>query len=157
MPLSLDPEISGALASMGDVTPPRVGDIEGRRTFWEPVIGAASDAQPTPADVTMTDHMATAVDGAQIMARWYVKDGATPGPAVVFLRGAALLEQDYLRRRLLREHDSTHTNPVAPAFVTVTARTALDLGDHVIPEGFLHTESYADAPPPARFGQLTRR
>lgn len=60
-------------------------------------------------------------------------------------RGAALLEQDYLRRTLLREHDSAHINPVAPTFITTTARTALDLGYHVILEGILHTERYADA------------
>ncbi|MDG4817027.1 MULTISPECIES: AAA family ATPase [unclassified Micromonospora] len=60
-------------------------------------------------------------------------------------RGAALLEQDYLRRTLLREHDTAHINPVAPAFITATARTALDLGYHVILEGILHTERYADA------------
>ncbi|NLU78178.1 kinase [Micromonospora sp. HNM0581] len=58
-------------------------------------------------------------------------------------RGAALLEQDYLRRTLLREHDSTHIDPVAPTFITATARTALDLGYHVILEGILHTERYA--------------
>ncbi|WP_326550211.1 AAA family ATPase [Micromonospora sp. NBC_01813] len=58
-------------------------------------------------------------------------------------RGCALLEQDYLRRTLLREHDSTHIQPVAPAFITATARTALDLGYHVILEGILHTERYA--------------
>ncbi|GIJ13257.1 AAA family ATPase [Micromonospora andamanensis] len=58
-------------------------------------------------------------------------------------RGCALLEQDYLRRTVLREHDSTHIDPVAPAFITATARTALDLGYHVILEGILHTERYA--------------
>ncbi|WBB91545.1 AAA family ATPase [Verrucosispora sp. WMMC514] len=60
-----------------------------------------------------------------------------------FGRGAALLEQDYLRRTLLREHDSAHIQPVAPSFITTTARTALDLGYHVIVEGILHTERYA--------------
>ncbi len=60
-----------------------------------------------------------------------------------FGRGAALLEQDYLRRIVLREHDSAHVDPVAPTFVTVTARGALDLGYHVILEGILHTERYA--------------
>ncbi|ADL47636.1 AAA family ATPase [Micromonospora aurantiaca (nom. illeg.)] len=60
-----------------------------------------------------------------------------------FGRGAALLEQDYLRRTLLREHDSAHIQPVAPTFITATARTALDLGYHVIVEGILHTERYA--------------
>ncbi|MEU7171541.1 MULTISPECIES: AAA family ATPase [Micromonospora] len=59
-------------------------------------------------------------------------------------RGAALLEQDYLRRTILREHDSAHIDPVAPAFITATARTALDLGYHVVLEGILHTERYAD-------------
>ena len=62
-----------------------------------------------------------------------------------FGRGAALLEQDYLRRILLREHDSAHVQPVAPAFITATARTALDLGYHVILEGILHTERYGTA------------
>ncbi|MFG1953970.1 AAA family ATPase [Micromonospora sp. NPDC048830] len=60
-------------------------------------------------------------------------------------RGCALLEQDYLRRVMLREHDSSRTNPVAPAFITATARTALDLGYHVILEGILHTDRYAIA------------
>ncbi|MFC6021329.1 AAA family ATPase [Plantactinospora solaniradicis] len=60
-----------------------------------------------------------------------------------FGRGAALLEQDYLRRTVLREHDSAHIQPVAPAFITATARAALDLGYHVILEGILHTERYA--------------
>ncbi|MFV2104564.1 AAA family ATPase [Micromonospora sp. LOL_024] len=62
-----------------------------------------------------------------------------------FGRGLALLEQDYLRRTILREHDSANIDPVAPTFITATARTALDLGYHVILEGILHTERYADA------------
>lgn len=53
------------------------------------------------------------------------------------------LEQDYLRRTVLREHDSAAIGPVAPTFITATARTALDLGYHVILEGILHTERYA--------------
>jgi predicted kinase len=60
-------------------------------------------------------------------------------------RGCALLlEQDYLRRIVLREHDSSRTNPVAPAFITATARNALDLGYHVVLEGILHTDRYAN-------------
>jgi predicted kinase len=57
-------------------------------------------------------------------------------------RGCALLEQDYLRRILLREHDSSQINPVAPAFIAATARTALDLGYHVVLEGILHSDRY---------------
>jgi adenylate kinase family enzyme len=58
-------------------------------------------------------------------------------------RGCALVEQDYLRRILLREHDNSRTGPVAPAFIAATARSALDLGYHVILEGILHTGRYA--------------
>jgi hypothetical protein len=36
---------------------------------WETIIGATSNAQPTPADVTMTDHTVTAADGAQVRVR----------------------------------------------------------------------------------------
>ncbi|MBE1490755.1 putative ATPase [Plantactinospora soyae] len=43
-------------------------------------------------------------------------------------RGAALVEQDYFRRTVLREHDSAHIQPVAPVFITATVRTALDPG-----------------------------
>ncbi|WP_232290232.1 hypothetical protein [Micromonospora sp. ATCC 39149] len=39
-------------------------------------------------------------------------------------RGAALLEQDYLRRTVLREHDSARIDPVAPVFITATALLA---------------------------------
>ncbi|GAA1501630.1 kinase [Dactylosporangium maewongense] len=59
-------------------------------------------------------------------------------------RGCALIEQDYLRRIILREHDSDRIGPVAPAFIAATARTALDLGYHVVLEGILHTARYAD-------------
>jgi predicted kinase len=57
-------------------------------------------------------------------------------------RGCALLEQDYLRRIVLREHDSASMGPVAPQFIASTARTALDLGYHVVLEGILHRDRY---------------
>jgi acetyl esterase/lipase len=93
MSLTFDPEIAAALAPMAEsgFTPPAVGDIAGRRAIWEPIIGAASTAQPIPADVTTSEHYATAEDGAQIKMRWYVKDGATPGPAVLFFHGGGYI------------------------------------------------------------------
>jgi acetyl esterase/lipase len=93
MSLTFDPEIAAALAPMAEsgVTPPAVGDIAGRRAMWEPIISAASTAQPLPADVTTSEHSATAEDGAQIKMRWYVKDGATPGPAVLFFHGGGYI------------------------------------------------------------------
>jgi acetyl esterase/lipase len=93
MSLTFDPEIAAALAPMAEsgVTPPAVGDVAGRRAMWEPIIGAASAAQPIPADVATSEHYATAQDGAQIKLRWYVKDAATPGPAVLFFHGGGYI------------------------------------------------------------------
>jgi acetyl esterase/lipase len=93
MSLTLDPEIAAALAPMAasGFAPPAVGDIEGRRTLWEPIIGAAGTAQPIPADVTTSEHYATADDGAQIAMRWYDKDGSAPGSAVVFFHGGGYI------------------------------------------------------------------
>lgn len=57
-------------------------------------------------------------------------------------RGCALVEQDYLRRVVLREHGSNRTPTVAPTFITTVVRAALDSGYHVVLEGILHTGSY---------------
>jgi len=93
MSLTFDPEIAAALAPMAasGFTPPAVGDVAGRRAMWEPIIGAASTAQPIPADVTTSEHYAVAEDGAQIKMRWYITDGATPGPAVLFFHGGGYI------------------------------------------------------------------
>ncbi|WP_022927245.1 alpha/beta hydrolase [Patulibacter americanus] len=93
MSLNLDPEIAAALAPMAEsgFAPPPVGDVAGRRAMWEPIIGAASAAQPIPDDVTTSEYYATAGDGAQIKMRWYAKDGATPGPAVLFFHGGGYI------------------------------------------------------------------
>ncbi|MEV2235796.1 alpha/beta hydrolase [Streptomyces phaeochromogenes] len=95
MALSLDPEIAEALApmagAMADATPPAVGDIAARRAMWEPIIGAAGTAQPIPADVKTSEHHTTADDGTHITMRWYVKDDAEPGPAVLFFHGGGYI------------------------------------------------------------------
>lgn len=57
-------------------------------------------------------------------------------------RGCALIEQDYLRRVVLREHGSNSSPVVAPGFITTMARTALEAGYHVVLEGILHTGQY---------------
>ncbi|NKE59762.1 alpha/beta hydrolase [Lentzea sp. PSKA42] len=95
MSLTLDPEIAEALApmagAMADATPPAVGDVAARRAMWEPIIGAAGTAQPFPPDVTTSEYEVTADDGAQIKVRWYVKEGSTPGPAVLFFHGGGYI------------------------------------------------------------------
>ena len=57
-------------------------------------------------------------------------------------RGVALIEQDYLRREVLREHGSNSTQTVAPGFITTVTRAALDAGYHVVLEGILHNGQY---------------
>jgi len=57
-------------------------------------------------------------------------------------RGCALVEQDYLRRVVLREHGSNRTPTVAPAFITTVVLAALEHGYHVVFEGILHTGAY---------------
>jgi predicted kinase len=56
-------------------------------------------------------------------------------------RGCALLEQDYLRRVVLREHGSS-TPVVAPGFITTVTRGALTSGYHVVLEGILDCRSH---------------
>lgn len=58
-------------------------------------------------------------------------------------RGCALVEQDYLRRIVLREHDCTDMGPVAPGFIVATVRHLIGAGYHVVLEGILHAERYA--------------
>jgi predicted kinase len=57
-------------------------------------------------------------------------------------RGVAWVEQDYLRRILLREHD----RPGQPniGLIDQTVRYALDSGYHVILEGILYSPTYGE-------------
>ncbi|WBB70599.1 kinase [Micromonospora sp. WMMD812] len=55
-------------------------------------------------------------------------------------RGCALVEQDYLRRIVLRERDKP--GGAAPALIGETVRFALDHGYHVVLEGIMHTSRY---------------
>lgn len=56
--------------------------------------------------------------------------------------GCALVEQDYLRRIVLKERDVP--GGVAPLLIEQTVRLALDHGYHVILDGILSTKRYAD-------------
>jgi acetyl esterase/lipase len=95
MSFTLDPELAAAMAPMAEAMagakPPAVGDVEARRAMWEPILDAAGTAQPIPEDVTTSDHFATADDGTRITLRWYVKNGAAPGPAVLFFHGGGYI------------------------------------------------------------------
>ncbi|HZM77806.1 MAG TPA: hypothetical protein VFC19_18975 [Candidatus Limnocylindrales bacterium] len=60
-------------------------------------------------------------------------------------RGCALIEQDYLRRIILREHDGNASSGIAPGFIVNAARFALGHGYHVVLEGILATLRYGEA------------
>jgi acetyl esterase/lipase len=47
--------------------------------------------QPMPTDVKTTDFKATMDDGAQVLLRWYVKDGVGAESAVVYLHGGGMI------------------------------------------------------------------
>jgi predicted kinase len=55
-------------------------------------------------------------------------------------RGCALVEQDYLRRIVLRERDLP--GGIAPALIEQTVRFALDHGYHAVLEGTLFRDKY---------------
>jgi predicted kinase len=55
-------------------------------------------------------------------------------------RGCALVEQDYLRRIVLRERDEP--GGIAPALIAQTVRFALDHGYHAVLEGILLRDRY---------------
>src|SRR5688572_10270823 len=57
-------------------------------------------------------------------------------------RGCALVQQDYLRRIVLRERDIP--GGIAPALIANTVRFALDHQYHVVLEGILHSAKYGE-------------
>jgi predicted kinase len=58
-----------------------------------------------------------------------------------FGRGCALVEQDYLRRQLLREHESVE-DPISAELIALNTLFALEHGYHAILEGILDSERY---------------
>lgn len=62
---------------------------------------------------------------------------------MAFGRRCALVEQDYLRRNLLREHESVQ-EPITPELIGLNVRFALEHGYHVILEGILDRKRYGD-------------
>jgi acetyl esterase/lipase len=95
MTLHLDPQIAEALAPVlehaGDITPPPVDDVDARRAAMNPMLTAINGMEATPADVTTTDYHLKTADGAHLLLRWYVKDGAQPGSAVLYFHGGGMI------------------------------------------------------------------
>lgn len=95
MTFTLDPQVAAILAPMAEAMAaaphPAVGDIQSRRVTLEAMMAQTAALQPTPDDVTITDFYAVAEDGAKTLLRWYVKDGAAPGPAALYLHGGGMI------------------------------------------------------------------
>jgi acetyl esterase/lipase len=97
MTLSLDPEIAEALRPFLPPEPPPplpVGDVGTRRAVFEPMLAAVDRLQPEPDDVTTTDVVVESSDGAGVRARWYARNGAAPGSAVVYAHGGGMILGD---------------------------------------------------------------
>jgi acetyl esterase/lipase len=92
---ALDPAVAKALepmaAAMADAVPPPVGDVDSRRPVLDAIMAQTAAAQPMPTDVKTTDFHATAADGADVLLRWYVKEGGSAGPAVLYLHGGGMI------------------------------------------------------------------
>jgi acetyl esterase/lipase len=92
---TLDPEVAAALApmaaAMADVVPPPVGDVESRRPVLETIMAETAALQPLPTDVKTTDFQTTTDDGAQVLLRWYAKDGVAAESAVLYLHGGGMI------------------------------------------------------------------
>jgi acetyl esterase/lipase len=78
-------------AAIADAEPIPVGDVAARREVTEKVMAYTASLQPMPDDVTMTDFTLSTEDGAEILLRWYVKEGAPAGPAAVYLHGGGMI------------------------------------------------------------------
>ncbi|MFI5588412.1 alpha/beta hydrolase [Amycolatopsis sp. NPDC051758] len=95
MTFTVDPQVVAILApmaeAMADAPHPAVGDVATRRIALEAMMAETAALQPTPADVTTTDFHAVARDGTKVLLRWYAKDGATPGPAALYLHGGGMI------------------------------------------------------------------
>lgn len=141
----------------------------GTDLLWQPVamprarhtqIAGAAGAQPrtpiAPASGMTTELSAPAASGQQtrgarptlVIIRGNSGSGKTSVAREVrhrYGRGCALIEQDQMRRIVLREHEIAANDLVAPSFIAAVTRAALDGGYHVVLEGILHSERYAKA------------
>ncbi|MGW2651550.1 alpha/beta hydrolase [Streptomyces sp. NPDC001393] len=95
MSFSVDPEIAEGVETLfkhfGEVEPMAVGDVASRRAVFDRMQLTMFAQLPMPDDVTMRDYETTAQDGARIVLRWYTKDGAAPGSAVLYAHGSGMI------------------------------------------------------------------
>ena len=95
MAFTLDPQVAVAMEPLSalatGMSRPEVGDVASRRLTMEAGQVFMETRRVMPSDVMMTDFEARADDGATVGLRWYTKDGASPGSAVVHLHGGGMI------------------------------------------------------------------
>jgi acetyl esterase/lipase len=91
----MDPETATILAELeqrfADVPIPERGDWKTLRDNGNANQKYLATLVPSAPDVRSTSFFTTTEDGASIELRWYTKDGANPGSAVVYLHGGGLI------------------------------------------------------------------
>jgi len=78
-------------AAMANVVPPPIGDVVSRRPMLDSIMAQTAAMQPMPSDVKVTDYKTTSPDGAEILLRWYAKDGVASKSAVLYLHGGGMI------------------------------------------------------------------
>ena len=95
MAFTLDPQVAVAMEPLSalatGMSRPEVGDVASRRLTMEAGQVFMETRRVMPSDVMRTDFEARADDGATVGLRWYTKDGASPGSAVVHLHGGGMI------------------------------------------------------------------
>ncbi len=95
---TLDPEVAAGMAPLAalaeGVTPPAVGDVRSRRESAAVSFAYIAGLRPPVEGVTVADRWATAPDGTTLPLRWYSTEGATAGPAVLYVHGGGMILGD---------------------------------------------------------------
>jgi acetyl esterase/lipase len=95
---TLDPDVAAALAPLAalaeGLTPPAVGDVRSRRESAAATFAWIASMTSPIEGVTLVEHTTLAPDGTELPLRWYSKDGAPGGPAVLFVHGGGMILGD---------------------------------------------------------------
>lgn len=127
MPLSLDPEyfkaIEPLLPALANAPKLAIGDIQGRRTALDNIIGALVAQVPETTDVKESTYQVKSSDGHAVPLHHYAKHGtatstSSPGPAVYYLHGGGFICMDVeiYRTRLKNLVSDTGVQIFAPDY-----------------------------------------
>ncbi|WAO92371.1 hypothetical protein NCS54_00987700 [Fusarium falciforme] len=94
MPFKVNAELAAVLGKLsGGIDPhppPKLGDVNARRTLIAPGIKALVGPN-FPSDVRTKDYYTPSPDGHEILLRWYHTDEQPQNPAVVYIHGGGMI------------------------------------------------------------------